>query len=185
MNAWHSTQKESVISGLLRFGVRKNWEPCAIRYTEDGFQPWIACPKSRPKDRSWAITDSQVAIPGTSTLVGFAQPVPSGRVMRACIEEWFYRRVAAPDWLFLYRQGTTNADEENSEVRIAARQRLDSNPPFSNGASRKRWIPPHRAYAGGSRRVCETIQTSLRRVSARRRRREITAGLAPQIQSRN
>ena|SRR6185437_3018776 len=27
--------------GLLRFGVRKNWEPCAIRYTESGLQPWI------------------------------------------------------------------------------------------------------------------------------------------------
>ena len=41
MNVWHSTQKESVISGLLRFGVRRNWEPCAIRYTEVDFNPGL------------------------------------------------------------------------------------------------------------------------------------------------
>lgn len=49
MNVWHSMQKESVISGLLRFGVRKNWEPCAIRYTEDGLQPCIASPRVERK----------------------------------------------------------------------------------------------------------------------------------------
>jgi hypothetical protein len=35
MKVWQSTQKESVMPGLVRFGVRKNLEPCAIWYTEE------------------------------------------------------------------------------------------------------------------------------------------------------
>jgi len=42
---WHATQNESVISGLLRFGVCRNFEPCAMRYTENANQLWIACPR--------------------------------------------------------------------------------------------------------------------------------------------
>lgn len=74
MKVWQSTQKESVMPGLVRFGVRKNLEPCAIRYTEERRSLWIACPKSRTEDADSAIKDSQIATPAPPRWLDLLNP---------------------------------------------------------------------------------------------------------------